>query len=140
MVLYWYWYPVSILVLTWKFLSNNSIPYVLVDMVPLTRPKTTTFKINIDTCVDAYLPTRGRGIAACANMKIRIRRFILKALLPWPIAAIGAMPLRVSDFHFPTSIFHFTLPFSTLQLPFSTFQPRSRPRGIYRLGAECRPI
>ena len=45
-----------------------------------------------------------------------------------------------SNFHFPTSIFHFTLPFSTLQLPFSTFPPRGRPRGIYRLGAECRPI
>ena len=62
--------------------------------------------------------------------------------LPWPR---GAMPLRVSDFHFPLSDFHF--PLSDFHFPLSIFQPRkrtaftgwvySRPimcgvRGIYR--------
>ena len=37
--------------------------------------------------------------------------------IPW---TIGAMPLRVSDFHFPTSNFHF--PTSIFQFPFSDFQ------------------
>ena len=36
--------------------------------------------------------------------------------LPWPI---GAMPLRVSEFHFPTSIFQF--PFSIFRFPTSDF-------------------